>query len=82
MPVSRRIIHVTGRPVQVKAEYAEDFENMWKNRESRLNESPGFIRFALLKCDQPGEYVSQTYWASRGDFENWTKSQQVILAPL
>lgn len=39
---------------QVKPENGPDFENVWKNRESRLLETPGFIRFALLKGDEEG----------------------------
>jgi hypothetical protein len=36
---------------QVKADCAEDFENVWKTRESHLKDMPGFVRFALLKCE-------------------------------
>lgn len=39
---------------QVKPENGTDFENVWKNRESKLLEMPGFIRFALLRGDEEG----------------------------
>ena len=39
---------------QVKPENGPDFENVWKNRDSKLLETPGFIRFALLKGDEEG----------------------------
>ncbi|KAK9817975.1 hypothetical protein WJX72_005168 [[Myrmecia] bisecta] len=61
---------------RVKPECAEAFEAVWTNRESHLNEMSGFIRFALLRCDDEGEYVSQTFWESREDFENWRSSKQ------
>lgn len=53
-----------------------DFENAWKSRETYLDEVPGIVRFALLKGDNAGEYLSHTTWQSRGDFEAWTKSAQ------
>jgi len=42
------------RVLQVKPENGTDFENVWKNRESKLLEMPGFIRFALLRGDEEG----------------------------
>ena len=42
------------RVSQVKPENGTDFENVWKNRESKLLEMPGFIRFALLRGDEEG----------------------------
>ena len=40
--------------MQVKPENGPDFENVWKNRESKLLEMPDFIRFALLRGDEEG----------------------------
>lgn len=55
-----------------------DFETMWKTRESRLKEVPGFREFRLLKGPE-GEgytlYSSHVIWDSRADFEAWTKSE-------
>ncbi len=39
---------------QVKKEGCHQFEETWKNRESRLKDTPGFVRFALLKGDEEG----------------------------
>lgn len=55
-----------------------DFENVWKNRETKLDDMPGFVEFHLLKG--PGKddhtlYSSHTLWASEDDFVNWTKSE-------
>lgn len=44
---------------QVKQEGCQQFEETWKNRESRLKDTPGFLRFALLRGDEEGMYVSQ-----------------------
>ena len=54
----------------------EDFEQSWRERDSYLDEVPGFQAFALLKGDQPGEYVSHSTWESRAAFEAWTQSDR------
>ena len=51
-----------------------DFEEQWRTRESYLAEHEGFVHFALLKGDEPGDYVSHTIWRSREDFLRWTQS--------
>jgi heme-degrading monooxygenase HmoA len=58
----------------------EDFEAVWKNRNSTLDEMKGFRRFHLLKGPVNEEegytlYASHTEWASHEDFTAWTKSQ-------
>ena len=64
---------------KVRHGHEEAFEAMWRARESRLHEMPGFVEFRLLKGPE-GEgfrlYVSHAQWASREDFEGWTRSQQ------
>lgn len=40
--------------LQVKKESCQQFEEIWKNRESNLKDNPGFVRFALLKGDEEG----------------------------
>ncbi len=55
-----------------------EFESVWLNRESHLQDLPGFIEFHMLKGpdrDDHTLYSSHTVWASRGDFENWTRSE-------
>jgi len=51
-----------------------EFERMWRERESHLDAVPGFVQFALLKGDEPGDYVSHTTWASREAFMAWAQS--------
>jgi heme-degrading monooxygenase HmoA len=52
-----------------------EFEEHWRRRETHLAEVPGFVRFALLRDDEPGHYVSHSTWRSRADFEAWTRSE-------
>lgn len=51
-----------------------EFEEGWRTRESFLQGFEGFIHFALLKGDEPGDYVSHTTWRSRADFLAWAQS--------
>lgn len=55
-----------------------DFEAIWKERETNLPGQPGFIAFHLLRgpsADDHTLYASHTVWASRDDFEAWTRSE-------
>ena len=55
-----------------------DFENIWKKRETHLNDVPGFIEFHLVKGKSEEThtlYASHSTWNTRKDFENWTKSE-------
>ena len=52
-----------------------EFEARWRERETYLQEVPGFVRFALLRGDEPGRYVSHSTWQSRAAFEAWTRSE-------
>jgi heme-degrading monooxygenase HmoA len=54
---------------------AAEFEARWRERETYLREVPGFVRFALLRGDEPGKYVSHSTWESRAAFEAWTRSE-------
>ena len=54
------------------------FEEVWKARESHLAGVPGFVRFALLRGDAPGEYISHSTWESREAFTAWTQSENFI----
>jgi heme-degrading monooxygenase HmoA len=58
---------------QVVSGRGEDFERIWRERDTYLDGIPAFIRFALLR-GQGGEYVSHSMWASRVAFDAWTNS--------
>jgi len=61
----------------------KDFEDIWRNRESHLDDVPGFKEFNLLKGSTTPEYTlysSHTVWSSEQNFLNWTKSESFRLA--
>lgn len=55
----------------------EEFEKVWRERESYLDQVPGFREFSLLR-GPTGEdatlYLSHSTWDSRAAFEAWTRS--------
>ncbi len=52
-----------------------DFETIWRERETYLRGVPGFLQFALLRSDNPGEYISHSTWRDRQSFLDWTQSE-------
>ena len=57
-----------------------EFEAVWRNRKSTLDQMPGYIDFKLLRGPHDEAegyrlYASHTIWASEEDFRNWTKSE-------
>ena len=59
------------------------FEDIWKNRDTHLNDVPGFKKFNLIKSESNEEYTlyaSHSEWSSKQDFINWTKSEAFRLA--
>ena len=58
--------------------HEEDFERLWRERDSELDEVPGFVEFHLLRGPNDEEatlYASHTVWRSEGDFRAWTDSE-------
>ena len=65
---------------KVKNGSEEEFENVWKGRDSRLSEMQGFREFLLLRgpvneAEGYTLFASHTIWESHEDFVAWTKSQ-------
>jgi heme-degrading monooxygenase HmoA len=68
---------------EVWAGEAEAFEAIWRARESRLPDQPGFVSFRLLRlapeyADEAREtvlFASHAVWRSQADFDAWTRSQ-------
>ena len=59
------------------------FEEIWKNRDTHLNEVPGFKKFNLIKSESNETYTlyaSHSEWETKQDFINWTKSEAFRLA--
>lgn len=65
---------------KVLKDQEDAFEQVWLSRETRLRERKGFLEFQMLRgpamTDGTKLYSSYTRWASEGDFEDWTKSEQ------
>ena len=54
-----------------------EFEKIWKERDTHLDDVPGFKKFNLIKGkkkDNHRLYASHSEWNSEQDFVNWTKS--------
>ena len=63
---------------QVVKDRAEDFELVWKERETHLSEVPGFVEFHLLRGPEHDDYTlyaSHTVWRSKRAFEDWKQSE-------
>ncbi|TWG61430.1 antibiotic biosynthesis monooxygenase [Aminobacter sp. J44] len=65
---------------KVRTGAEQEFEAVWKNRDSRLNETPGFREFRLLRGaanEKEGYtlYVSHSIWENEDAFLAWTRSQ-------
>ena len=61
----------------------KEFEEVWKNRDTHLNDVPEFREFHLVKGETTDEYTlyaSNSIWNSKNDFINWTKSEAFRLA--
>ena len=55
-----------------------DFEQVWAERDTHLDEVPGFMDFRLLRgpeADDHTLYASHTTWLDRKSFEAWTRSE-------
>lgn len=55
-----------------------DFETIWRTRDSRLADVPGFVEFHLLRGPEAEDhtlYASHAIWKDRASFEAWTKSE-------
>ena len=56
----------------------DTFEEMWRSRESHLDDVAGFREFHLLRGRSGDEFtlfVSHSLWDSSKHFEDWTESE-------
>ena len=56
----------------------QDFIDIWKNRDTYLDNVPGFIRFDLMRGHSEEDYTlftSHSEWESLQAFEDWTHSE-------
>lgn len=61
---------------RIRPDFTAAFEKAWSERESALDQHPGFLRFRLLKSMLPAgleaiEYVSHSEWIDQPSFEAW-----------
>lgn len=55
-----------------------EFEELWRRRDSRLGDVPGFRAFSLLRgprAEDHSLYVSHSVWADETTFRDWTRSE-------
>ncbi|OUU74256.1 MAG: antibiotic biosynthesis monooxygenase [Methylococcaceae bacterium TMED69] len=63
---------------KVKHGMEQEFEKVWRNRETHLDEVPGFCKFNLIKGPKHDDhciYASHSLWESEKLFIAWTKSE-------
>lgn len=56
----------------------QTFLDIWKNRDSHLDDVPGYKEFHMLQGEtdeQCTTFISHTLWQSHEHFVNWTKSE-------
>ena len=61
----------------------KDFERIWRERDTFLEDVRGFKKFNLIKGNSENEftiYASHSIWDTKDDFLNWTKSEAFRLA--
>jgi heme-degrading monooxygenase HmoA len=70
------VAYVVMNAVDVAPERAAEFEERFAKRAGRVQDSPGFEAFELLKpADGNTKYVVYTRWSSKADFDAWLSSQ-------
>lgn len=68
---------------KIKLGKEDQFEKIWKSRDSYLDNVDGFIEFNLLRSTSNEKYTlfaSHSVWKSAEHFKNWTKSDAFRLA--
>ncbi|MBW2282878.1 MAG: antibiotic biosynthesis monooxygenase [Deltaproteobacteria bacterium] len=68
---------------QITPGHEQDFEELWRSRDSQLAEVPGFREFQLLRGptdDTCTLYASHTVWESEDAFSAWTESESFAKA--
>lgn len=65
--------------IYVNPEYAERFEQRFRERAGLVDKMPGFISNQVLRPVNEGDpYVVFTLWQSREDFLNWVRSDAFV----
>lgn len=65
--------------IYVKPEYADAFEQRFRERAGLVDKMPGFISNQVLRPVNDGDpYVVFTLWNRREDFLNWVRSDEFV----
>ena len=65
--------------IYVASEYADAFEQRFRDRAGLVDQMPGFISNQVLRPVNEGDpYVVFTVWNSREDFLNWVRSDAFL----
>ena len=70
-------MYIAMNPFKIANEHINDFVNIWKTRNSLLNQVEGFKDFQLLQGAKEETFtlfVSHSNWESKDAFINWTNS--------
>jgi heme-degrading monooxygenase HmoA len=76
-------MYLTMNRFKVKLGHEDEFETVWKSRDSRLRRVPGFRSFHLMKGEESEGYrlyASHTAWESERAFRDWTRSEAFQMA--
>ena len=68
---------------QISKDYCSDFERIWRERDSYLENVPGFKSFNLLRSSEHEDFVlyaSHSVWEDESAFRAWTESKEFRLA--
>lgn len=72
-------MYVAMNHFRITAGRGGEFEARWRERESFLDEVPGFVQFHLVRGadheDGTHRYASHVIWESEASFVDWTKSE-------
>lgn len=71
-------MYVAMNRFRIKPGKENEFVEIWKNRETFLDEVPGFKGFNLLQGATDDEctlFASHSVWESEEAFKNWTTSE-------
>lgn len=63
---------------KVKKGCEEEFEAVWRDRDSQLGKVDGFVDFHMLKGPEREDYTlyaSHTRWQNEDAFIDWTRSE-------
>jgi len=65
--------------IYVAKEYADDFEQRFREGAGLVDQMPGFVSNQVLRPVNDGDpYVVFTIWNSRQDFLNWVRSDAFV----